>query len=86
MRGSMVEDLRSDVVFAVQHRVMARPWFKRAWTRIALYTVYGFSWLFVMWATPTMTIAHLFFAVVTSLYILVAIQFQENDRDCNYHG
>ena len=161
------------VVFAVQHSVMARPWFKRAWTRIvpvaaerstyvlfsslalillfalwqpmgglvwavqseaariALYTAYAFGWvlvlvstfaidhfdlfglrqtwryargvkyeppvfkqpvlyrivrhplyvgwLFVMWATPTMTIAHLFFAVVTTLYILVAIQFEEND-------
>jgi protein-S-isoprenylcysteine O-methyltransferase Ste14 len=161
------------VVFAVQHSVMARPWFKRAWTRIvpeaaerstyvlfsslalillfalwqpmgglvwavsneaariALYTVYGFGWLLilastfaidhfdlfglrqtwryargvkyeppvfkqpilyrivrhplyvgwflVMWATPTMTIAHLFFAVVASLYILVAIQFEEKD-------
>ena len=161
------------VVFAVQHSVMARPWFKRAWTRIvpvaaerstyvlfsslalillfalwqpmggiiwnahsdvariALYVAYGFGWalvlastfsidhfdlfglrqtwraargvkyeppvfvqpilyrivrhplyvgwIFVMWATPTMTIAHLFFAVVSTLYILVAIQFEEND-------
>jgi protein-S-isoprenylcysteine O-methyltransferase Ste14 len=32
-----------------------------------------------MWATPTMTIAHLFFAVIASLYILVAIQFEERD-------
>ena len=163
------------VVFAVQHSVMARPWFKRAWTRIvpvaaerstyvlfsslalillfalwqpmggvvwavqneaaslALYAAYGFGWLlvlastfaidhfdlfglrqtwryargvayeppafkqpilyrivrhplyvgwlFVMWATPTMTSAHLFFAVVASLYILVAIQFEENDLE-----
>ena len=160
-------------VFAVQHSVMARPWFKQAWTRIvpvaaerstyvlfsslamillfvlwqpmggvvwtvqdnaariAFYTAFGFGWalvlvstfaidhfdlfglrqtwryargvryeppefkepmlyrivrhplyvgwLFVMWATPTMTVAHLFFAVVTSLYILIAIQFEEHD-------
>jgi len=161
------------LVFAVQHSVMARPWFKRAWTRIvpveaerstyvlfsslalillfvlwqpmggiiwnahseaariALHVAYGFGWalvlastfaidhfdlfglrqtwraargvayeppvfvqpilyrivrhplyvgwIFVMWATPTMTIAHLFFAAITTLYILVAIQFEEHD-------
>jgi protein-S-isoprenylcysteine O-methyltransferase Ste14 len=160
-------------VFAVQHSVMARPFFKRAWTKIVpeaaerstyvlfsslamillfalwqpmggviwnmqdesvhltLNVIYGFGWLLVLastfsidhfdlfglrqtwryargvqyeppvfkqpilyrivrhplyvgwivvfWATPTMTIAHLFFAVVTTLYILIAIQFEEND-------
>jgi protein-S-isoprenylcysteine O-methyltransferase Ste14 len=160
-------------VFAVQHSVMARPFFKRAWTRIvpeaaerstyvlfssmalillfalwepmggviwevqnpaariALYAGFGFGWLlvlvstfaidhfdlfglrqtfdyargtqyeppefkepvlyrivrhpmyvgwfFVFWATPTMTVAHLFFAIATSLYILIAIQFEEHD-------
>ncbi len=160
-------------IFALQHSVMARPSFKRAWTKIvpvaaerstyvlfssvalillfalwqpiggvvwalpgtaaqiAMYTVYGLGWalvlastfaidhfdlfglrqtwlyargaayepprfkqpalyrivrhplyvgwLLVMWSTPTMTIAHLFFAVVTTLYILVAIQFEERD-------
>jgi protein-S-isoprenylcysteine O-methyltransferase Ste14 len=160
-------------VFAVQHSVMARPFFKRAWTkivpeaaerstyvlfsslamillftlwqpmggviwniqgeslRITLNVVYGFGWLLVLastfsidhfdlfglrqtwryargvqyeppvfkqpilyrivrhplyvgwivvfWATPTMTIAHLFFAIVTTLYILIAIQLEEYD-------
>ncbi len=160
-------------VFALQHSIMARPFFKRAWTRIipvaaerstyvlfsslalillfalwqpmggviwdfqnalarnGMYVAYGFGWLlvlvstfaidhfdlfglrqtwryargveyqppafkqpvlyrivrhplyvgwlFVMWATPTMTVAHLFFAVVTTLYILIAIQFEEHD-------
>ena len=160
-------------VFAVQHSLMARPFFKRAWTRIipvaaerstyvlfsslalillfalwqpmggliwdfqtamarnGMYIAYGFGWalvlvstfaidhfdlfglrqtwryargveyeppvfkqpilyrivrhplyvgwLFVMWATPTMTIAHMFFAVVSTLYILVAIQLEEHD-------
>ena len=166
-------------LFAFQHSLMARPWFKRAWTRfipepverstyvlfsslallvlfwqwrpvggvvwqveeqwgrIVLYALWAFGWLLVLvstflinhfdlfglrqvylflmgreytnlkfgtpgpyrhvrhplylgwlfafWATPTMTMAHLFFAIATTLYILMAIQWEEKDL-VDVHG
>ena len=45
------------------------------WVRHPLYV----GWLFIFWSAPTMTVTHLFFAIVTTTYILVAIQWEEKD-------
>src|ERR1700730_1371062 len=37
------------------------------------------GWLLMFWAAPVMTVAHLVFAIGTTAYIYIAIQFEERD-------
>lgn len=179
LAAALVIDLCWLSAFAIQHSVMARQWFKRAWTRIVpsvierstyvliaslillgmtwfwepipgviwetqrqwlrvlLAGVFGLGWVIVListylidhfelfglrqvwcslrgrpfqpptfktpglyrwirhpiyfgfmlafWSTPRMTTDHLLFAIMTSAYILLAIQFEERDL-VRFHG
>jgi protein-S-isoprenylcysteine O-methyltransferase Ste14 len=56
------------------HLEFRTPFFYR-YVRHPLYV----GWLLTFWSAPVMTVAHLFFAAMTTLYILMAIQFEEAD-------
>ncbi len=56
------------------HLKFDTPWLYK-YVRHPLYV----GWFFAFWATPTMTVAHLIFALATSAYILIAIQLEERN-------
>jgi len=59
---------------AYQPVAFRMPWLYRQ-VRHPLYV----GWLLIFWSTPTMTVTHLLFALMTTAYILVGIQLEERD-------
>jgi protein-S-isoprenylcysteine O-methyltransferase Ste14 len=50
------------------------PWLYRQ-VRHPIYV----GWLMIVWATPTMTVTHLVFAIMSTAYILVGLRLEERD-------
>ena len=70
-------------------QLMGRPYTELAFGtpgpyRLVRHPLYV-GWLFAFWATPTMTVSHLVFAIATTAYILIAIQLEERDLIA-HHG
>jgi methanethiol S-methyltransferase len=56
----------------------APPFVVRNLYRYVRHPIYV-GWLLIVWAAPTMTLAHLVFALGSTLYILIGIRLEERD-------
>lgn len=67
----------------VWRHMMGQPQSKLKFVTPVLYQVVRHplyvGWFFTFWSTPVMTVTHLFFAMATTAYILIAIRFEEHD-------
>jgi protein-S-isoprenylcysteine O-methyltransferase Ste14 len=60
-------------------RTYAPPRFQVRWFYRFVRHPLMLGFLIAFWATPRMTVGHMLFAAGTTLYILVALRFEEHD-------
>lgn len=70
--------LKQVFYYARGKRIEPLPFKNPALYQIVRHPIY-LGFIIAFWATPRMTTGHLFFAIMTTAYILVAIQFEERD-------
>ena len=70
--------LRQVWLYLLGQPYTARPFTTPGPYRLVRHPLYV-GWFFAFWMTPTMTMAHLVFAIATSAYILIARQLEERD-------
>jgi methanethiol S-methyltransferase len=70
--------LRQVYLYFSGHEYTNLPFRTPGLYRLVRHPIY-FSWLCIFWATPRMTVAHMVFALATTAYILIAVQFEERD-------
>jgi methanethiol S-methyltransferase len=67
------------VLLHMRHRTYTTPRFQRRLLYKLVRHPIMLGYLIAFWATPRMTEGHLLFSIVITLYILVALQFEERD-------
>jgi methanethiol S-methyltransferase len=70
--------LKQVFYYLLGKRTEPLPFKNPALYKIVRHPIY-LGFIIAFWATPRMTGGHLFFAIMTTAYILVAIQFEERD-------
>ncbi len=69
----------------LKSRPITSPAFQTPWLYRLVRHPIMLGFVIAFWATPEMTVGHLLFALVTTIYILAALQLEERDLT-HFHG